>query len=118
MLRVVLVLLVQFLIRGDAQSEGGILDGMLKPLLKQINSFSRSHETKSSFHRAPNRQDHQKYDKLVNLLNNIQNTVSMILANQEKKFYHLDHHLDYSVRQRARPGPSDGIIGDNVRRSG
>ena len=26
--------------------------------------------------------DHQKYDKLVNLLNNIQNTVSMILANQ------------------------------------
>jgi len=37
---------------------------------------------------------------------------------QEKKFYHLDHHLDYSVRQHARPGPSDGIIGDNVRRSG
>ena len=39
---------------------------------------------------------------------------------QEKKLYHIDHHHpNYSVRQRARPtGPSDGIIGDNVRRSG
>ena len=60
MLPVVLVLLVQFLTRGDAQSEGGILDGMLKPLLKQINSFSQSHETKSNFHRTPSRQGKTK----------------------------------------------------------
>ena len=63
MLPPVLVLLVQFCIRADAQSEG-ILDGMLKPLLKQINSFSRSHETKSSFHRAPNRQGKKAEDLL------------------------------------------------------